>query len=57
MPAQEGDEVKGEKGLKFLAPNKLNLAKLSILLAQIKAENNSYKLEIEIRQILSFASA
>ena len=57
MLAQEGDEVKGGKGLKFLTLNKLNLAKLSILLAQIKAENNSYKLEIEIRQILSFASA
>ena len=57
MLAQEGDEVKGGKRLKILAPNKLNLAKLSILLAQIKAGNNSYKLEIEIRQILSFASA
>ena len=57
MLAQEGDEVKGGKRLKILTPNKLNLAKLSILLAQIKAGNNSYKLEIEIRQILSFASA
>ena len=35
-------------GLKILAPNKL-LTRLWILLAQIKAGNNSYKLKTEIR--------
>ena len=34
--------------LKIITPNKL-LARLSPLLAQIKAGNNSYKLKIEIR--------
>ena len=49
----EGDEeeVKEETGLEILTPNKL-LSRLSILLAQIKAGNNSYKLKNEIRQIL-----
>ena len=53
MPSLEGDEeeVKEEKGLKILTPNKL-LTRLPILLAQIKAGNNSYKLKNEIRQIL-----
>ena len=45
------EEVKEEKGLKILTPNKL-LTRLPILLAQIKAGNNSYKLKNEIRQIL-----
>ena len=40
------DEVKG-KGLQSLTPNKL-LTRLPILLAQIKAGNNSYKLKNEI---------
>ena len=39
------------KGLKIFTPNKL-LARHPILLAQIKAGNNSYKLKNEIRQIL-----
>ena len=39
-------------GLKILTPNKL-LTRLSILLAQIKEGNNSYKLKNEIRQALS----
>ena len=39
------------KGLKVLAPNKL-LTRLPILLAQIKAGNNSLKLKNETRQIL-----
>ena len=40
MPSVEGDErVKG-KGLKILTINKL-LTRLTILLAQIKARNNS----------------
>ena len=53
MPPLEGngEEVKEGKGLKVLTPKKL-LAKLPILLAQIKAGNNSYKLENETRQIL-----
>ena len=36
-----------ETGLKILAPNKL-LTRLSILLAQLKAGNNSYKLKNKI---------
>ena len=50
MPPLEGDkeEVKEEKGLKVLTPNRL-LTILPILLAQIKAGNNSYKLKNEIR--------
>ena len=43
-------EVKEGKGLKILTSNKL-LTQLPILLAQIKAPNNSHKLKIEIRQI------
>ena len=38
-------------GLKILTPNK-KLTRLPILLAQIKAGNNSYKLKNEMRQIL-----
>ena len=45
------EEVKEGKRLKILIPNKL-LTRLPILLAQIKVENNSYKLKNEIRQIL-----
>ena len=53
VPPLEGDEeeVKEGKGLKILTPNKL-LTRLPILLAQIKAGNNSYILKNEIRQIL-----
>ena len=53
MPPLESDEeeVKEGKRLKILAPDKL-LTRLSILLAQIKAGNNSYKLKNEIRPIL-----
>ena len=52
MPPLEGDEeVTERKGLKILTPNKL-LTTLPILLAKIKAGNNSYKLKNEIRQIL-----
>ena len=51
MPLLEGfKEVKERKGLKMLTPNKL-LTRLPILLAQINAGNNSYKLKNEIRQI------
>ena len=53
MPPQEGDKKKVKEGkvLKTLPSNKL-LTRLPVLLAQIKAENNSYKLESEIRKIL-----
>ena len=52
MQPLEGDnEVKELKWLKILTPNKL-LTRVQILLAQIKAGNNSYKLANEIRQIL-----
>ena len=45
MPLLEGDEkVKEGKGLKILIPNKL-LTRFPILLAQIKAGNNPYKLK------------
>ena len=63
-PPLEGDEeVKKEKRSKILTPNKL-LTRLPILLAQIKAGNNSYNLKNEIRQMyqtirqtVSFVSA
>ena len=53
MPPLEGDEeeVKEEKQLKILTPNKL-LTRPPILLAKIKAGNNLNKLKNEIRQIL-----
>ena len=51
MPSIKGDQVKKVKGLKILTPKKL-LTRLPILLAQIKAGKNSYKLKNEIRQIL-----
>ena len=52
MSPLEGDEeVKEGKGLKILTPNKL-LTRLPILLAQIIAGNNSYKIKNEIRQML-----
>ena len=47
-PPLEGEEVKEEKGLKILTPNK-SLTRLPILLAQVKAGNNSYKLKNEVR--------
>ena len=52
IPPLEGDEeeVKKGKGLK-ITPNKL-LIRLPILLAQIKAGNNSYNSKNEIRRIL-----
>ena len=53
IPALEDDEeVKEGKILFFLTSNKL-LTALPILLAQIKAGNNSYKLKNEIRRINS----
>ena len=49
-PLEDHKEVKEAKGLKILTPNKL-LARLPMLLAQIKAGNNSNKLRNEIRQV------
>ena len=43
MSTLEADEVKKEKRIKILIPKKL-LTRLPILLAQIKAGNNSKKL-------------
>ena len=52
MPQLEGDkEVKEGTGLKILTPNKL-LTRLPILLAQIKAENNIYKLNQRTQNFL-----
>ena len=53
MPPLESveEEVKVGKGLKILTTKKL-LTRFSIFLAQIKAGNNSYQLEIEIIKIL-----
>ena len=45
------EEVKQERGIKILTPDKL-LTRLLVLLAQIKAGNNSYKLKNEIKQIV-----
>ena len=50
-PLEVDEKVKGGKGFKMLTPNKL-LTRLSILLAETKAGNNSYKLKNEIRQIV-----
>ena len=51
MQPLEGNEekVKEGRGSKILTPDKL-LTRFPILLAQIKAENNSNKLKNEIRQ-------
>ena len=53
MPPLEGDEeeAKEETRIKILTLNKV-LTRLPVLLAQIRAGNNSYKLKDEIRQIL-----
>ena len=50
-PLEDDEEVRKAKWLKTLPSNKL-LARLSISLAQIKAENNSWKLKIQTRKIL-----
>ena len=50
-PLEVDEKVKERKGLKILTPNKL-LTRLSILLAQIKARNNSYIIKNGIRQVL-----
>ena len=50
-PLEEDEKVTEGKGLKISTPNKL-LTRLPILLGQIKAGNDSCKLNNEIRQIL-----
>ena len=52
MQALGEEEVKEGKGIKILTSNKL-LTRLPLLLAQIKAGNNSYKVKKQIRQINS----
>ena len=48
MPQVENDdEVKERKGIKLLTPNKI-LTRFPLLLAQIKAGNNSYKQKSKI---------
>ena len=48
MPQVENDdEVKEIKGIKLLTPNKI-LTRFPLLLAQIKAGNNSYKQKSKI---------
>ena len=51
QPLASDEERKEGEGLKILTPNNL-LIRLLILLGQIKAANNSYKLKHEIGQIL-----
>ena len=52
-PLQSDEEVKEEKGLNILSLNKL-LTRPPILLAQLKAENNSSKLKDKTRYMLYF---
>ena len=47
-PLESEEEVKEGKALKILIPNKL-IIRILVLLAQIKAGNNSYKLKNEVR--------
>ena len=57
MPELESEEstaqIREQEGqeLKILTPQQM-LSRLPILLAQLKARNNSQKLKIEIRQLL-----
>ena len=51
MSQPSDEEIKEGKRLKTLTPNK-SLSRLPTLLAQIKVETNSNKLENKIRQIL-----
>ena len=50
-PLEGDDEVKEGKGINVSTPNKLLIGHL-LLLAQIKAGNNSQKLKNEMGQIL-----
>ena len=47
-PLESEEEVKEGRALKILIPNKL-IIRILVLLAQIKAGNNSYKLKNEVR--------
>ena len=47
---EEEEEVKKGKGLKIFESKQIK-TRLSVLLAQIKSENNSWKLINEIREI------
>ena len=55
MPPFESEEDAAERqrgqGLKILTPQQM-ITRLPILLAQLKARNNSQKLKNEIRQLL-----
>ena len=53
MPELESEEPAEQKGvgLKILTPDQM-LSRLPITLAQLKARNDSEKLENEIRQLL-----
>ena len=51
MPDLESEESIKGKGLKILTPNQI-LSRLPITLAQLKAGNNTEKLNNEIRQLL-----
>ena len=56
MPGLESEESAAREeqsgqGLKILTPNQM-LSRLQISLAQLKAGNNSEKLENEVRQLL-----
>ena len=56
MPDLESEESAAQEeqsgqGLKILTPNQM-LSRLQISLAQLKAGNNSEKLENEVRQLL-----
>ena len=53
MPAVECDEVKKGKGLNIFIRNKLS-SRLQILLAQIKAGNNSNKSKMKSKKYYMF---
>ena len=50
LPFEGDEEVKEEKGSKIITPKKL-LTRLPILLAQIKARNNSHQFKNKMKQI------
>ena len=50
-PEEDAAERQRRQGLKLLTPRQM-ITRLPILLAQLKAENNSQKLKNEIRQLL-----
>ena len=50
-PESEDEKRQKEQGLKILTPQQM-ITRLPILLAQLKAGNNSEKLKNEIRQLL-----